>query len=77
MSEENKKNYRVKLTGVVSFINGDFEKFEDVDVLREGEGCIIILKDKMDGIDLFRTSITYPLRNVKSLKTTITEAKEV
>lgn len=78
MTEEPKqKLYSVKISGTVNFVGGSSEKFENIDVIRETESSMVLLKEKMPDIDLFRVSIQYPLRNIKSMKTVITEAIEI
>ena len=77
MTEEKPKLYSVKLSGVIKFIDDDIDMFEDVDVIRESESSLVLLKEKMPELDLFKYSTQYPLRNIKSIKTEITEAKEI
>ena len=77
MSEEKEKEYRIKLDGTVYFVGGSYEHFNDVDVIRQTENSVILLKDKLAGFDFFKTSMQYPLRNLRCIKTEIVECEEI
>ena len=51
MSEEEKKLYSVKFSGIVRFVGGSFEKFENVDVIRQSDNSIVLLKEKIPDLD--------------------------
>lgn len=77
MSEEEKKLYSVKFSGIVRFVGGSFEKFENVDVIRQSDNSIVLLKEKIPDLDLFKISVQYPLQNMLKMETVIDEAKEI
>ena len=78
MSEERPEiMYSVKLDAIITYLDGSYEQIKNIDVVRQADNSLILLKDKMSDVDFFRTSIQIPLTSIRKFHTTILEVKEI
>ena len=75
MTEEEKEEeeFTFKLNAFVVYIDGNTEEFKNIDVIRDNDKCMVLLKDLIDGTNFFRTSIKIPYENIMKIKTDLIE----